>query len=127
MKKKIIKMIVVIFLIILAIILIQNVSEAKVTSSDIQIFKGSDIDADSTEGKAITSIIGTILTVVRSVAIGIAIIMITFLGIQYMQAAPQEKANIKNKLITFTIGFVVVVSAVTLIDIARDFATEVIK
>ena len=72
----------------------------------------------------IRSILGTILSVVRTIAVGISIIIITFLGIKYMSAAPSEKANIKNQLITFTIGAVVVVGAVNIIGIVRDFAIK---
>ena len=44
----------------------------------------------------IKKIIDPILSVVRIVAIGIGIIMITYLGMKYMSAAPSEKASIKN-------------------------------
>lgn len=73
----------------------------------------------------ITKVITPILNVVRIVATGISIIMITYLGIKYMAAAPTEKANIKSQLITFTIGAVVVIGAVTLLDIAKEVATGV--
>lgn len=75
----------------------------------------------------IKKVITPVLNVVRIIATGISIIMITYLGIKYMAAAPSEKANIKSQLITFTIGAVVVIGAATLLEIAKEVATEVFK
>lgn len=80
--------------------------------------------ADTSKGELILEkVIGPILSVVRIVAVGISIIMITFLGIKYMAAAPTEKASIKNQLITFAIGAIVVVGATSILTLIKDFAT----
>ena len=86
--------------------------------------KGS-VDTGSGEN-LVKKTVFPVLSVVRIVATGIAIIMITYLGIKYMSAAPDEKANIKNQLIAFTIGAVVVVGATKLIDIVQGFAKSAI-
>ena len=51
-------------------------------------------------------------------------ITITILGIQYMSAAPNERAEIKSKLINFTIGVGTVVTATETIKMFRDFAQQ---
>lgn len=67
---------------------------------------------NSQEGEnAIKKIIGIVLDVVKIVALGIAIIMLTYLAIKYMSAAPNERANIKTNMITFAIGAVLVFGA----------------
>lgn len=72
---------------------------------------------DVSEGKSfIKKVIDPVLSAVRIVAVGIGIIMITVLGIQYMVAAPDEKANIKTKLIVFTVGAIVVFAAATIVQ-----------
>lgn len=78
-------------------------------------------DSDIEEGEGLlTNVLGPILSVIRIVAIGIAIIMITILGIKYMTAAPSEKANIKNQLITFTIGAVIVIGTTSILSMIRN-------
>ena len=72
----------------------------------------------------IQKVIGTILSAVRIIATGIAIIVITYLGIKYMSAAPTEKANIKNQLITFVIGAIVVFGTTSLLDLIKKLATN---
>lgn len=125
MKKRIVKALTVLALFFVIFVIAQNFSYANVKSDQItSTFGGANIT--NAEGKdKITSVIGVVLTVVRTVAIGISIIMITYLGIKYMSAAPSEKANIKNQLITFTIGAVIIVSATAILDIMQDFATNV--
>lgn len=88
-----------------------------------QRFQGTSGDTTSGEN-LIQKVIGAVLSAVRIIATGIALIMITYLGIKYMSAAPNEKANIKNQLITFTIGAIVVFGTTKLLDIVKNFAVN---
>ena len=91
-------------------------------TSAIGEFKGKDTGL---EGKNFAQdIIKRVLTAIRVFAAGLAIIMITVMGIKYMMAAPTEKAEVKTKLINFIIGVVLVVAATTIIDIVRDFVVK---
>lgn len=128
MNRKLVKVLSIIFIII-QIVLITNMVFAgeppapKSGSELAKSFDGQPSGLDTSSGvNIITKSIGPVLSIVRIVAVGISVIMITFLGIQYMSAAPQEKADIKNKLITFTIGAIIVVGAVTLLGIIKNFA-----
>ncbi len=96
-------------------------------------FNGSNVGAgnagvNTSEGEnLINSIIGPILSVVRIVAIGIGVIMISYLGFKYMAAAPTEKASIKNQLVVFTVGFAIVVGATTILKMLHSAATNLTK
>lgn len=80
---------------------------------------------DNPEGAGfVKDIVGMILSAVRIVAAGVAAITITVLGIQYMSAAPTERAEIKSKLINFTIGVGTVVTATETIKMLKDFAQQ---
>lgn len=124
------KVLAIIILTIFGIFCISHVTfaakgKALVTGS----FTGASEKAVSTsDGETlITKIIGPVLSVIRIVAIGIGVIMITFLGIKYMSAAPSEKASIKNQLVTFTIGFAIVVAATTILDMAHTAVSNITK
>lgn len=89
-------------------------------SKIVGMFNDLKNEKDAEAGKnLIAKIVVPILNVVRIVATGVSIIMITYLGIKYMVAAPTEKANIKSQLITFTIGAVIVIGTVTILDIIQ--------
>lgn len=88
----------------------------------IEQFEGKD---GGLEGKEFaTDIIKQVLTAIRVFAAGLAIIMITVMGIKYMMAAPTEKAEVKTKLINFIIGIALVVAATTIIDLVREFVIK---
>ena len=87
-------------------------------------FNGNNGTNTSKGETILQKVIGPILSVVRIVAVGVSIIMITFLGIKYMAAAPSEKASIKNQLVTFTIGAVVVVGATSILTMIKNFAMK---
>lgn len=121
MKRKIVKIISILLMIMMIFLVFNNVF-ASSGGKLVKEFTGTD---NSAGANILRKIIGPILNVVRIVATGISIFMITYLGIQYMAAAPTEKANIKGKLITFTIGAVVVVGAASLLKMIQEAATDI--
>lgn len=127
MNRKLIKILTIIFITI-TVMLITNSVFAESGSELAKKFNGNNVGTISTnDGETILQkVIGPVLSVVRIVTVGISVIMITYLGIKYMAAAPSEKANIKNQLITFTIGAVIAVGAVTLLGIIKNFADSTI-
>ena len=58
------------------------------------------------------AIVEMILPAVRITAAGVAVIAITIMGTRYMAAAPTERADIKNQIITFVVGVLLVSGAV---------------
>jgi len=127
MNKNIIKIVTIIMIMISVLSVCLPVVFATTSGSGlVGKFKGdtdTSLTTENVDGK-IKTIIGVILSFIRIIAIGIAIIVITYLGIKYMSAAPNEKANIKNQLITFTIGAVLVLSATAILDKVHSAVTS---
>lgn len=96
-----------VFLLTFLIILVYYCNFFEVFSNVETRFSGSD------KGQGFSkSIINMILPAVRVVAAGVAIISITIMGTRYMAAAPAERAEIKNQIITFVAGILLVTGAV---------------
>lgn len=125
MNKRILK-IISIFLMIVMVVCVNNTVLATNASGStlVKQFGNNTVDGDDVVS-LLNKVIGPILNVVRIIATGISIIMITYLGIKYMAAAPTEKANIKSQLITFTIGAVVVIGTTSLLSIIKEAATSI--
>lgn len=102
-----------------------NVYATKTGSGLTSLFDGT---TDTLGGDAgediITEVIGTVLSAVRIVAIGLSVVVLTYLGIRYMAAAPTEKADIKKQLIAFTLGAIIVVLSSTIVKVLMDYATS---
>ncbi len=122
------RIILIVALLIVGVFFINNevFAVAQKGKSLVNSFSGTGTNViDTTEGGGlIDKIAGPILSVMRIVAIGIGMIMITFLGIKYMSAAPTEKASIKNQLIAFAVGLAVVVSATTILQMIYTAVTN---
>lgn len=74
--------------------------------------------------KTTQTIIGTSITVIRIVGMGIAIIMTTYVAIKYMSAAPNEKAEFKKSATGLIVGAVVLFATTQILGIIANFATN---
>jgi type IV secretory pathway VirB2 component (pilin) len=83
---------------------------------------------DKTPNKSIIdptkSVIATAINVIRVVGTGIALIMLSYVGIKYMSAAPSEKADFKKSATAYVVGAIVLFGASNIISIIANFATN---
>lgn len=67
----------------------------------------------------------TILGIIRYISAGVAVIATLVLAIKYMYTSPDEKAEIKKKLIPFIIGGVLIFGATYIVKIVETFVGEI--
>ena len=84
-------------------------------------------NASDTTGAAdsLDRIIGSAITVVQVVGVGVAIIMLIVLAIKYISAAPGDKADIKKHAVVHVVGAVVLFAASGILGIVKNFAGNV--
>ena len=84
-------------------------------------------DAKDTTGAAssLNRIIGSAITIVQVVGVGVAIIMLIVLAIKYISAAPGDKADIKKHAVVYVVGAVVLFAASGILQIVKNFASNV--
>ncbi|MCI8412186.1 MAG: TrbC/VirB2 family protein [Clostridia bacterium] len=75
-------------------------------------------------GDSITNIGGNILGIVQVVGIGIATIMLIVIGIKYITASPQEKSQLKETLVPYVIGAILLFGASGILSIVVKFVRE---
>lgn len=124
MKNKVLK---ISFVLILILLIVSLIASNVLAAVDIG---GVTVDpkvSDTTVSKPITSISNIILGAIQIVGTAIAVGMLLILGIKYMSAAPDEKANIKQSMYIYIIGAVVLFAASNLVNIIYKFATETVK
>ena len=85
------------------------------------------VNASDTTGAAdsLNRIIGSAITVVQVVGVGVAIIMLIVLAIKYISAAPGDKADIKKHAVVYVVGAVVLFAASGILGIVKNFAGNV--
>ena len=93
MKKKII----IIGIIILVVLAFVSNSFAITTSDYEDIYKGG-------MPQKVKDVGDPLIGIIQIVGTGIAVIMLTVIGIKYVMASADEKANLKGQLVIFIIG-----------------------
>ncbi len=71
------------------------------------------------------NIVGAIVSVVRIVGTGIALIMLAAVAMKYMSAAPGDRAEIKKHAVVYVVGAVVLFGGAQLIGIIQNFAKNI--
>lgn len=74
-----------------------------------------------TTGERVTNTAGQILTIVRIVGMAVAVIMLTILGIKYVAASPNEKADYKKGMTVYVVGAVLLFGASALLSVIQKF------
>ena len=97
--------------------------------TDVTQLFGGDLasinEGDSTDTK-ITGAIDSIIGLVQVAGTGIALIAVSLLGIKYMLASVEEKAEIKKYIVGIVIGAVLVFGGIEIAQLLANFSTEVL-
>ena len=80
--------------------------------------------ADGNVTKSVKSIAGSVITIAKVICAGVAVAMLTVLGIKYMSAAPGEKADIKKHAVPYVIGAVIMFGCTGILSIIEKFAAS---
>ncbi len=75
-----------------------------------------------TQTSGILNIGGTIISVVRTVGALVAVVILLVLGIKYMVASAEEKADYKKSMIPYIVGAILIFGASAIAGIVYDMA-----
>lgn len=78
------------------------------------------IDPQPTEPTGGAKLANTILGTLMWIGIAIAVGMMIFLGIKYVTASPDGKADLKKQLGIYILGFVLIVGATTIVGVINN-------
>lgn len=94
-------------------ILIFNISYSADVKFGADYYKPSELTSDDTD--VIFQKAGIILGAVRNIGIVVSVISLMIIGIKYIFGSVEEKANYKQTLLPYIIGFVVLVTGTTIV------------
>lgn len=67
---------------------------------------------------------GVVITAVQTLGYIIAVVMVLYVGIQYLIGTPAKKQELKGRMVSLIIGAILVAGGVTLLGWVADFATK---
>ena len=127
MTKNVIKILTVVMIALILVASLATLSNADTVS--FGNIETSTITANASDdtgaASSINKIIGSIITIVQVVGVGVAIIMLIVLAIKYISAAPGDKADIKKHAVVYVVGAIVLFAASGLLGIIKNFASAV--
>ena len=105
-------------------LLIIAFSYAKVNAEDYNRFLVNDLDKDGGIGDKTKDLGNMVIGILQVVGTAAAIIMLVFVAIKYMSAAPDERANMKKGLTVYVVGAIMVFAATNIVAILQTTVTE---
>ena len=117
MKNKTLKIMTIVILTIISLLLITSNVLAAGLNAVIT-------PKESNAATNVTNIAGQVLNIVQIVGVAVATIMLTVLGIKYVSASPNEKAEYKKGMTIYVIGAVLLFGASMLIGVIRNFISN---
>lgn len=76
---------------------------------------------------AVTTTANNIVGIVQVICYATAVIMLIYLGVKFITASPEAKADIKKSAIMYVIGAIIVFAAGTLLGVISNLSTNVVK
>ena len=85
------------------------------------------IQNQTTTGNIVNSVMdiaGSVITIAQVICSGVAVAMLTILGMKYMTSAAGDKATIKKHAVVYVVGAVVMFASTAILEIIQKFATS---
>lgn len=115
------KLAIILLVVLMGVAMIAN----SVYATDWKSTKQFDSANNDSLDSATRNIVGAIVSVIRIVGTGIAIIMLVAVAIKYMSSAPGDRAEIKKHAVIYVVGAIVLFGGAQLIEIIQNFASNI--
>lgn len=74
---------------------------------------------------SVSNISGAVITISKTICVGVAIIMIIVLAMKYLMSAPSDRADIKKHAVVYIVGAVIMFACSGILSIIQAFATNI--
>lgn len=117
--KKQVKILSIALIVLTVLLAISNVVLATDIPGKIdQISKGNS-SADTTK---VVNLGATIVTIMQTVGIVVAVVVLLVLGIKYMMGSAEEKAEYKKTMIPYIVGAILIFASTTIVNVVYNIA-----
>lgn len=122
--------IIVCLVIILLLISCMSVSFAAIINP-VEAMKGMGQDTTNESLDSVANslgpVINTAIGLIQMVGTGLSLVMVSILGIKYMMAAPNDKAEVKKQITPMVVGCAILFASVNIVQIIANFTEETLK
>lgn len=83
-------------------------------------------DPTAVQSEGFTKTVGNVLGVVTYVCYAAAVILLIILGVKWLMAAPDAKADMKKTAITYVIGAIMIFAAGAIVQVIKGLGNNVV-
>lgn len=117
--KKQVKVLSIALIVLTVLLAISNVVLATDIPGKIdQIAKGN----SSADTSKVVNLGATIVTIMQTVGIVVAVVVLLILGIKYMMGSAEEKAEYKKTMIPYLVGAILIFASTTIVNVVYNIA-----
>ena len=120
--KKQVKILSIALIVLTVLLAISNVVLATDIPGKIDTIAKGNADANTDK---VVNLGATIVTIMQTVGIVVAVVVLLILGIKYMMGSAEEKAEYKKTLMPYVIGAVLVFAASTIAGVIFSFSQNI--
>ena len=98
------------------------------TAFSMVFASGPEIPSGSKPGSGadeVTNITNMVIYVIQIIAFAAAVIMLIFVGIKFLTASPEGKAEIKKTAVIYLVGAILLFAATGILQIVRSLANNI--
>ena len=117
--KKQVKMLSIALIVLTILLAIINVVLATDIPGKIDQIAQGNSSADTTK---VVNLGATIVTIMQTVGIVVAVVVLLILGIKYMMGSAEEKAEYKKTMIPYLVGAVLIFASTTIVNVVYNIA-----
>lgn len=117
--KKSVKIISIALVIMMALLSISNVVLASDIPSKLNTIAQGNANADTDK---IVSLGATIVTIMQTVGVVVAVVILLILGIKYMMGSAEEKAEYKKTMVPYVVGAILIFASTTIVNVVYQLA-----
>lgn len=120
--KKQVKILSIALIVLTVLLAISNVVLATDIPGKIDIIAKGNADANTDK---VVNLGATIVTIMQTVGIVVAVVVLLILGIKYMMGSAEEKAEYKKTMIPYLVGAILIFASTTIVNVVYNIANGV--
>lgn len=119
--KKTIKIMSIVLIAIMLVASVSSIALADTVQDTLNSIAGGKVDSSKTT--ELTGLGGRIVAIVQVVGIVVAVIVILVIGIKYLIASPEGKAEYKKTMIPYLVGAALIFAGTTIVNVVYQVVT----
>ncbi len=120
--KKQVKILSIALIVLTVLLAISNVVLATDIPGKIDTIAKGNADANTDK---VVNLGATIVTIMQTVGIVVAVVVLLILGIKYMMGSAEEKAEYKKTMIPYLVGAILIFASTTIVNVVYNIANGV--